>query len=89
MSALVAGIFVIWLVARARRVGAGRLGAVVLTLLGAQFVLGVLDVVLLAPTWMQILHLLGADLYWVALVALTAELIWPPTRVESSGFQPA
>ena len=89
VSALVAAIFVFWLVTRARRTGAGRLGTVVLTLLGAQFVLGVLDVVLLAPTWMQILHLLGADLYWVALVALTAELIWPPTRAESRGFHPA
>ena len=86
MSALVAGIFVIWLVARARRARAGRLGAVVLTLLGARFVLGVLDVVLLAPTWMQILHLLGADLYWVALVALAAESIWAPTKADSPGF---
>lgn len=89
VSALVAGIFVIWLVAQARRAGAGRLGTVVLTLLGVQFALGVVDVVLLAPTWMQILHLLGADLYWVALVALTAELIWTPTKSESKGFHPA
>ena len=51
-----------------------------LSLLGVQFVLGVLDVVLLAPAWMQILHLLGADLYWVALVSLAAELIWTPAR---------
>jgi cytochrome c oxidase assembly protein subunit 15 len=27
--------------------------------------------------WMQILHLLGADLYWVALVALAAAVAWP------------
>jgi cytochrome c oxidase assembly protein subunit 15 len=26
---------------------------------------------------MQILHLLGADLYWVALVTLAAVVIWP------------
>ncbi len=42
-----------------------------------QFVLGGLDVLLLAPTAMQILHLLGADLYWVALVVLAARVIWP------------
>jgi heme a synthase len=83
VSALVAGSFVIWLVAQASRAGAGRLGTVVLTLLGVQFVLGVADVVLLAPTWMQILHLLGADLYWVALVALSVELIWTPSRADS------
>jgi hypothetical protein len=26
---------------------------------------------------MQILHLLGADLYWVALVTLAALVVWP------------
>jgi heme a synthase len=35
------------------------------------------DVLLLAPVWMQILHLLGADLYWVALVVLAAIVVWP------------
>jgi cytochrome c oxidase assembly protein subunit 15 len=33
-------------------------------------------VLLLAPVWMQILHLLGADLYWVALVTLAAVVVW-------------
>jgi cytochrome c oxidase assembly protein subunit 15 len=76
-SAVVAAAFVMWLVVRANRSGLHRLGNIVVGLLIAQFVLGVVDVVLLAPTWMQITHLLGADLYWVALVALTAEVIWP------------
>ncbi|HKO18145.1 MAG TPA: hypothetical protein VJU82_04590, partial [Acidobacteriaceae bacterium] len=40
------------------------------------FVLGAADVLLLAPAWMQLLHLLGADLYWVALVVLAGETIW-------------
>jgi len=43
-----------------------------LTLIAAQFVLGTADVLLLAPTWLQVLHLLGADVYWVALVATGA-----------------
>ncbi len=43
-----------------------------LALIAAQFVLGAADVLLLAPTWMQVLHLLGADLYWIALVAVCA-----------------
>jgi len=41
-----------------------------------QLVLGVGDVLLLAPTWMQVLHLLGADLYWVALVVVAADVVW-------------
>jgi cytochrome c oxidase assembly protein subunit 15 len=77
VSAVVAGIFVLWLVGQAKQAGAGRLAAVVLALLGFQFGLGLADVLLLAPVWMQILHLLGADLYWVALVTLAAVVIWP------------
>jgi heme a synthase len=76
-SAVVAAGFVIWLVVQAKRAGAGRLAGLVLALLGFQFALGVADVLLLAPVWMQILHLLGADLYWVALVLLAAIVVWP------------
>jgi cytochrome c oxidase assembly protein subunit 15 len=49
----------------------------VIGLLAFQFVLGLADVLLLAPVWMQILHLLGADLYWIALVTLAAVVVWP------------
>ena len=77
MSAAVAGVFVVWLVLRGRRAGAGGLATGVLGLLGMQFVLGFADVLLLAPMWMQVVHLLGADLYWVALVTLTARVVWP------------
>lgn len=57
--------------------GAGRLSRLVLGLLLLQFALGAADILLLAPAWMQIVHLLGADLYWVALVQLAAESLWP------------
>jgi heme a synthase len=43
-------------------------------LLTLQFGLGLADVALLAPVWMQIIHLLGADLMWIALVVLTARI---------------
>jgi heme a synthase len=77
VSAVVAAIFVLWLVGQARRAGSGDLARLVVALLGFQFTLGLADVLLLAPVWMQILHLLGADLYWVALVALATTVIWP------------
>jgi heme a synthase len=90
-SALVAALFVIWLIGRSRKAGPSKLptqepsrtflGRMVLGLLVLQFVLGVADVLLLAPAWMQLLHLLGADLYWVALTLLAAETIWPVTPV--------
>jgi cytochrome c oxidase assembly protein subunit 15 len=71
-SAIVAAVFVVWLVARAGWIESQW----VVGLLGFQFALGVADIVLLAPTWMQILHLLGADLYWIALVILAARVTW-------------
>jgi cytochrome c oxidase assembly protein subunit 15 len=74
-AVLVGACCVLWLVLRVR----SRLSRFVGWLLALQFVLGVLDVLLLAPTWMQVLHLLGADLYWVALVCLAAETVWPAT----------
>jgi cytochrome c oxidase assembly protein subunit 15 len=79
LSAVIAAVFVVWIVREARRTAAHRLATAVLALLGAQFLLGLVDVALLAPTWMQILHLLGADLYWTALVALAAKTVWPPS----------
>jgi len=81
VSAVIAGAFVLWLVAQGRRAGAGRLATIVIGLLGFQFALGLADVLLLAPVWMQIVHLLGADLYWVSLVTLAAAVVWPrPVR---------
>lgn len=62
---------------RAQQASRARLANLLLILLGFQFALGIADVLLLAPAWMQLLHLLGADLFWIALVQLAAETIWP------------
>lgn len=50
-------------------------------LLLLQIVLGVADVVALAPVALQVLHLLGADLYWIALVAVASEPIFAEAPV--------
>jgi cytochrome c oxidase assembly protein subunit 15 len=55
----------------------GPLARTLLLLIATQFILGVTDVLLLAPTWMQVLHLLGADLYWIALVAACVSVLAP------------
>jgi heme a synthase len=97
VSALVAGYFVVWLILRSRSlasVGAeldpaertrlaratGRAN-IVIGLLALQFGLGVADILLLTPAWMQLIHLLGADLYWVALVLLAADTVWPAMQL--------
>ena len=85
--AFLASIFLIWILVRAAQRTAHwdnrGLSALVLVLLAAQYVLGVLDVVLLAPVWLQIAHLLGADVLWVALVVLTARLTLHPREAAS------
>ena len=53
----------------------GRRGQALLALLAAQLVLGVGDVLALAPVWLQVLHLLGADLLWIAVVATAADVL--------------
>jgi cytochrome c oxidase assembly protein subunit 15 len=86
--AFAVGIFIVWLVVHAaRRNGKGTgdwdnrgLCAQVLLLLAAVYVLGLLDVLLLAPLWTQVAHLLGADLLWVSLVVLAARLTLVPRK---------
>jgi cytochrome c oxidase assembly protein subunit 15 len=84
MIAFVACILLIWLLVRAAQRTSHwdnrGLSALVLILLTVQYSLGVLDVVLLAPIWLQLTHLLGADLLWVALVVLTARLTLVPAE---------
>jgi heme a synthase len=60
-----------------------RLSRGVFWLLVMQIVLGLADVLLLAPVWMQVLHLLGADLFWIALVMMAASLVWPGSDASS------
>lgn len=80
--AFLGGIFLIWLLVRSARRSTHwdnrGLSALVLILLAAQYALGVLDVVFLAPVWMQVAHLLGADVLWAALVVLAARITLEP-----------
>jgi cytochrome c oxidase assembly protein subunit 15 len=80
--AILASIFLIWLLMRAMRRGGPwdnrKLSALVVGLLVVQYILGALDVWLLAPVWMQVFHLLGADALWTALVVLTTRLTLLP-----------
>ena len=89
--AFFASVVVIWLLVRASRLSLHRslywdnrgLSALVLILMAAQYLLGALDVVLLAPVWLQLMHLLGADVLWAALVVLTARLTLQPEQTNS------
>lgn len=65
---------------RALKRWAGALGV----LLVLQFVAGVVNVWLLAPVWLQLTHLLLADLVWVSYVLLAVQWLSEPVG-ESSG----
>jgi cytochrome c oxidase assembly protein subunit 15 len=93
-SAVLAGAFILWLLWRAAfAAGDGPqlnrdnrgLGLWLAELLAFQFCLGVLDVLLRAPVWMQVVHLAGADAFWCVLVVLTAR-VTIGTRVPASSF---
>ncbi|HVF27844.1 MAG TPA: COX15/CtaA family protein [Pyrinomonadaceae bacterium] len=49
---------------------------------------GLLNVALLAPIWLQIVHLLLADAVWVVLVLLSASMLAIPGRVPNSVTHP-
>jgi cytochrome c oxidase assembly protein subunit 15 len=94
LSAVLAGAFILWLLWRAvfaagdgpqRNRDNRGLGLWLAGLLAFQFGLGVLDVLLRAPVWMQVLHLAGADAFWCVLVVLTAR-VTIGTRVLASSF---
>jgi heme A synthase len=48
---------------------------ILVAFLGAQIAAGVVNLLLLAPVWMQIVHLLLADLLWITLVLLCASML--------------
>ena len=89
--AFAASFFLIWLLVRSARqanVKGGHwdnrgLSALVLLLLAAVYTLGLMDMLLLAPVWVQVAHLLAADTLWIALVVLTARLTLIPVEAET------
>lgn len=70
----------VWLLFYGMSSAAGRPAArqaahIMLACLGAQVLAGVANLLLLAPAWMQLIHLLLADLLWISLVLLCAETL--------------
>jgi len=80
-ASVLAGLFVVglvWVSGTREDPANKKLATWTIGLLVSQLALGALDVLLRAPNWMQILHLLGADIYWVALVVLAARIAIVP-----------
>lgn len=60
---------------RLRSHGSSPFGTTVGFLALTQLAVGALNLLLLAPVWMQLIHLLVADLLWIALVLYGAEVL--------------
>ncbi len=68
---------------------AARTGArAVLALVAAETLLGLLNVALAAPGWLQLLHLLAAQSLWVAVLLAAASSI-EESATEAAELQPA
>jgi len=83
--AVMAGAYLIWLLLKksSRRMCQSHTSAAILILLFIQIGIGVLNVLLLAPVWLQILHLLVADTIWIFLVLASAGLVLEPPHARS------
>ena len=57
---------------------ASRLATIVVSVALAQIAAGIVNVLLLAPVWMQMVHLLVADVLWVSVVLLSAASLRAP-----------
>jgi heme A synthase len=85
-------VLLVALVSTARRDATTRwLAQLLMGLLLLQLGAGVLNVALLAPVWLQLVHLLLADLLWMTLVLLSATTLTAPAvhRVEVTAPLPA
>jgi heme A synthase len=75
-TAVIATVLIPWFLAstwRSANKSLQRLAIVVSLIFLLQLTLGVLNIVLLAPIWLQMLHLLTADVLWTTLVLLAAK----------------
>lgn len=86
--AVLVGIWLLGVAARNRRQARSsarhrKLSNAVALLIWTQLAMGALNVVLLAPVWAQLVHLLLADLLWIALVGMLLHSLAPATATES------
>lgn len=72
--AVATGLYLLWLATRLD-VSDRRLGRALMALVIVQLALGAANVALLAPVWMQIVHLLAADAVWIVFVLFALDAL--------------
>lgn len=91
--AVLAGFYILYAVSSAVKAypsaAVKRMGAALAGLVLLQLCAGAANIALLAPVWMQLTHLLLADLVWIVLVVLTARIaLIHPAEPTPSGDAP-
>jgi len=77
VTVVLGAIYVLWIVRKnsGRQAHAPKALPFLISVLMLQIGLGVMNVILLAPVWLQIVHLLVGDLFWICLVFASADLV--------------
>lgn len=79
LTAVFVSLFVAWTIASSRRLRSTlwveKLSRPVTAILCAQFIFGIVNLLMMAPVWMQVTHLLLANLLWIGLVVLGASAV--------------
>jgi cytochrome c oxidase assembly protein subunit 15 len=78
--ATIAASYVLWIIWRSStlRNRFSRSAIALITLVFIQVVIGMTNVLLLAPVWIQIAHLIVADALWILLVLASSDLVLEP-----------
>jgi heme a synthase len=89
-AAILATCYLVWLVSRMLTRGhLSHSGMALVILLPAQIAAGILNVLLLAPVWLQIVHLFIGDAVWIVLVLASADLLLQPANAPATSARPA
>ena len=80
--ATIAACYVLWVIWRSStaRNRFSRSAIALITLFVLQVGIGMMNVLLLAPVWLQITHLFVADVLWILLVLASADLVFEATK---------
>lgn len=83
IAAVIGAAYVLWVIftVALRPARISRASIALAALFFVQIGIGIINVLLLTPIWLQILHLCVGDLLWIVLVLVSADLLFEPADV--------
>jgi len=79
---MITACYVLWVIWKSStgRNRISRSASALIALLCVQVAMGMTNILLLAPVWIQIAHLFVADALWILLVLASADLVLEPAK---------